>query len=588
MTRSIPMHDKFSSKTPLVAGTLAYLLAFAAPAFAQSENTVLLQSNDGSVSITGALVETDAEFFTINGQLGVMKVPRTGVECIGQACPSLEVAAPVVVENRAVSLHSKDDETRINGDLINVEGDFYILRNALGEFRIAVDNVTCVGNACPVAEVFDTDLAFYGASPKVNNLLVDLLRDYSTQMGQSLEFKVKEDATQSVQIFSGDDNELVADINLLVADPASALSALSERTADVLIYDEETIDRNIDAVAGLGTLLQNPLAFDGQVIVGHAQNPVRDLSLAEIDQIWKGDITSWRDLGAGNFPINIHMVEDAAGSAGWLYGLQAANTLGATIHKTESQVIEAVKADRNAVGLVHHAAANKEHSKMLAVRKSCGLTAEPTQFGLGSEHYPFTQPLKTYGRGDSIHPFAQSFLEWTLTDAATPSVSRWGYTSAGLQRTKIQDMGVAVVHTAAFEPDFDGGEFSTMMKELRTADRLSITFTFLTGSTVLDEVSLDAAKDLARRLKSAEFDGQEVLLVGFADNTGPAAPNSALSLRRAKTVRDALALEFDAATLGQLNLIDMGFGEQMPVDCNSTDSGRANNRRVEVWVRVKS
>jgi len=570
-----------------VAGVVAGLLTFAAPAFAQSENTVLLQSDDGSVSISGILVNADVEFFTINGQLGVMQVPRNGVECIGQACPSLEVAAPTVLENRAVSLNSKDDETRISGDLVNVEGDFYVLRNALGEFRIAIDNVTCVGQACPVTEVFDTELAFYGATSKVNNLLVDLLRDYTTQMGQSLEFKVKDDATQSVQIFSGEDKELVADINLVVQDPVNALTALSDRTADVLVYDEESIDSNLDAVSGLGALLENPLAYDGQVIVAHSDNPIRDLSLAEIDQIWKGDISSWRTLGAGNFPISIHMVEDAVGSSGWLYGLQASTTQGAIIHKTEGQVIEAVKADRNAIGLVHQASASKEHSKMLAVRKACGLTAEPTPFGLGSEHYPFTQPLKTYGRGDSIHPFAQSFLEWTLTDAATPSVSRWGYTSAGLQRTKIQDMGVAVVHTAAFEPDFDGREFSTMMRELRTADRLSITFTFLTGSTVLDGTSIEAAKDLANRLKSDEFDGQEVLLVGFADNTGPAAPNSALSLRRAQTVREALAQEFDAATLDQFNLIDMGFGEQMPIDCNSTDSGRANNRRVEVWVRAQ-
>lgn len=570
-------------KAALKAGAFALGLLAATPIFAQSDE-VLLQSEDGSVSITGKLIGANDEFFTVEGYLGVMQVPRSAVSCIGAGCPSEEVAEVAVVENRAVMLNSIDDETRISGELVSVEERFYILRNALGEFRIARDNVTCVGAACPVVNVYDSELAIYSASSKINDMLVDLLADYTQETGQMIEIA---DGTQSVKIFASDSQELIADIDLKVENPQAALSALSDRSADILVYGQHDIDGRVAAASGVSNLLEHPLAFDGHVIIGNSDNPVRDLNLGEIDSIWSRNITSWRSLGAGEFPIAIHMVENAAGTDSWLNGLQASRTQGAVLHQTEEQVIDAVNADRNALGLVNHAAASKMKSKMLAVRKVCGLTAEPSKFGIRTQHYPFTQALNSIGRGDSMHPFAQAFLEWMQTDGAAQRVANQGYTSALLQRTKIQDMGVAVVHTAAVEPDFDGLEFSTMMRELRSADRLSMTFTFLTGSTVLDDVSLLAAKDLARRLRSSEFEGQEVLLVGFADNTGPAAPNSALSLRRADTVREALAQEFDVAALGQLNLTSMGFGEQMPVDCNDTDTGRANNRRVEVWVRLK-
>ncbi|MEP4260723.1 MAG: OmpA family protein, partial [Rhizobiaceae bacterium] len=83
-------------------------------------------------------------------------------------------------------------------------------------------------------------------------------------------------------------------------------------------------------------------------------------------------------------------------------------------------------------------------------------------------------------------------------------------------------------------------------------------------------------------------DGQEILLVGFADSIGPADRNTVLSQRRAETVENLLAAEFDPQTRERLNIQALSFGEQMPLDCNETDDGRANNRRVEVWARVSN
>ncbi len=572
--------------TASIAGTL--LLAMSFPVFAQTQPVVTLESPTGSVSITGELVSVDAENYTIKGTLGLMTVPRSAVQCSGAGCPVIETSPPVAVTTREVVLSSIDDETRISGELVNVEEKHYVIRNALGEFRVAIGNVSCEGAACPVVDTSTPEFTIFAASPRISTMLADLLVGYAEETGQAFESNADDETTRTVQIFSAADRELVADINLVVRNPRDAVNALTDRSAEVLVYEQQKIDNLIASNADLGDLLRNPLAFDGQVIVGHRDNPVRDLSLVDISRIWDRDIASWRTLGAGEAPITIHMAEDGAGPTDWLTGLSASSTNGVITHSTEAQVIEAVKADRNSLGLVHRALADQANAKMLAVRKVCGLTAEPTQFGIRTQHYPFSQPIYSYGRGTNMHPFAQSFLEWTQTAAAASNIAKWGYTSAKLQRIKIQDMGVAVVHTAAVEPDFDGVEFAAMMRELRSADRLSITFRFLTGSSVLDEESLLNIKDLAKRLRGSEFDGQEVLLVGFADSTGPAGPNTSLSARRAQSVQDVLAQEFDQPTLDRLNLTTMGFGEQMPVDCNNTDSGRASNRRVEVWARVQN
>ncbi|MCF2903983.1 phosphate ABC transporter substrate-binding/OmpA family protein [Octadecabacter sp. CECT 8868] len=565
-----------------LSGTAALALAVSSPAFAQD---VLLESPDGSMSISGALVGLDDEFYTVEGQLGVIRVPRSAVDCSGDACPVVVEEPAPVVATREIVLHSVDDETRISGELVDVDDTHYVIRNPLGEFRIKLDGVICEGAACPVIEIIKTEFAFHVPSAKVGDMMVDLLRDYSEDAGYTFSSTADGDTSQSVQLFSGEEQELVAEIDLTVSGPDQAATALSDRSVDVVFYNQLQIDTRLASIDGLDTVLRNVLAYDGEVIVGNEDNPVRDLSLAEIGQIATQNLTSWQGLGGGDFPISVHMLEDGFGAPRWLNGTIAASTLGVVTHETEEQVIEAVNADRNAIGVVHQTTAARDNAKMLAVRDVCGLTAVPTQFGLRTEHYPFTQPISSYARVDSAAPFVLSFLEWTQTPLASSAVSEWGYTGASLQRTRIEDMGNAVIHAAASEPDFDGAEFSNMMRELRTADRLSMTFTFISGSTVLDDGSAQRVRNLAQRIREAQFGGHDVLLVGFADNTGPAGPNSALSLRRAEAVRSALAQEFNPSELEQLSLISMGFGEQMPVQCNETDLGRANNRRVEVWVR---
>jgi OOP family OmpA-OmpF porin len=71
-----------------------------------------------------------------------------------------------------------------------------------------------------------------------------------------------------------------------------------------------------------------------------------------------------------------------------------------------------------------------------------------------------------------------------------------------------------------------------------------------------------------------------VVITGYTDNVGSPDFNTTLSLQRAEAVRDALiSLGADPSKLQA-----KGAGESMPIADNSTDEGRAKNRRVEVQV----
>jgi outer membrane protein OmpA-like peptidoglycan-associated protein len=72
-----------------------------------------------------------------------------------------------------------------------------------------------------------------------------------------------------------------------------------------------------------------------------------------------------------------------------------------------------------------------------------------------------------------------------------------------------------------------------------------------------------------------------VFIVGHTDSTGSDAINEPLSLRRAQTVRDYL----QARGVPAARLQTAGRGSREPLADNATESGRAMNRRVEIFLR---
>ena len=79
------------------------------------------------------------------------------------------------------------------------------------------------------------------------------------------------------------------------------------------------------------------------------------------------------------------------------------------------------------------------------------------------------------------------------------------------------------------------------------------------------------------------FPTVELKLGGYTDNTGDAAANLKLSDDRAKNVMARLVEMGVAASRLQAE----GYGQEHPVADNSTDLGKAMNRRIDVRVTKK-
>jgi len=122
-----------------------------------------------------------------------------------------------------------------------------------------------------------------------------------------------------------------------------------------------------------------------------------------------------------------------------------------------------------------------------------------------------------------------------------------------------------------------------MLTDMVKYDRLSTTFRFRTGSSVLDPRGRSNLERLTDYLE-AQPEGTEVQFVGFTDDVGAFESNRVLSVGRA----DQVLAEMRGFAGDRLNGIEMtsrGFGEIAPSACNTSENERHINRRVEVWIK---
>ena len=109
--------------------------------------------------------------------------------------------------------------------------------------------------------------------------------------------------------------------------------------------------------------------------------------------------------------------------------------------------------------------------------------------------------------------------------------------------------------------------------------KISSQIKFKTGSAVILKDSQPIIDAVASILKE-HSDIAHVRIEGHTDNKGNAKANMALSQKRAASVLTALV----GVGIAKDRLTSEGHGQEMPIDSNTTEDGRANNRRVEFHI----
>ncbi|EEE39027.1 OmpA domain protein [Rhodobacteraceae bacterium KLH11] len=491
-----------------------------------------------------------------------------------------------------ITLTSHDGKVEVVGTLLGYDGEFYRVDTRFGELTVDGSGVTCDGPACPNLTDFVAELRFSGSSVMAETLLPALARGFAAQEGLTVS---QSEEPHVYALYRPDRQAPLARLVFQATDTARGFLDMAADTADIVLAQREIrpSEQEMARDAGLGDLTQarrsRVLALDAMVPIVSDDNPVRQISLADLTRVFSTQITNWAELGGPDAPISLHLPLAGSGLTQAVEDLllapAGAETAGNIArHMRGSDLVRAVANDPFAIGIASHAETGQ--TRALPLAGGCGHALSATRQSVKTEDYPLTAPLFLYLPQRRLPRAARQFLAYALSDAAQVVIRQAGFVDQspemigmGLQGDRLAN----AISTGGTEVGLE--ELQRMIETLRPLSRLSLSFRFEPGSSHPDAQSRSNILQLAQALENGTLDASHLAFVGFSDGDGAAASNTRIALRRARTVRNAVLGAVETSIPDSIEITVEGFGEAMPMACDDTEWGRKVNRRVEVWVR---
>lgn len=492
-----------------------------------------------------------------------------------------------------VRLTSRDGTIQIDGTLLSFDGEFYRVETIYGPLTLDGEGVLCEGPGCPNLNAFVAEVRMSGTRRMADVLIPALIQAFADRNGYKITREVTDDTFSTFVL--RDAKRVQARFSLRAGTTAEGFADLITEEADIALVLREPRPSEVQMArdAAAGDLLRGRrarvVALDGIVAIAAPSQPLQRMSLEQMASAVSGQAGRWSDIGGPDIPILRHLPDPASGLAEAFQdrvlrpNRVAVDPKGATFHASLEDLADRVEADTFAFGLT--TLSEIGNARPLRVSGTCGFETNATLAALRAEDYPLTLPLMLYTPARRLPRIARDFLKFTEDPAADLVIRRAGFVDQAITTTRFDDQGDRLAHAISQAgPEVSLADLQRMVEALRDRYRLSTTFRFVSG-TRLDVQSQENILRLARALEVGAFNEKELVLVGFSDSEGPAAPNLALSRKRAETVLTQLKEAAPDVDYARVSIRTDAFGEALPMACDDTAWGRAINRRVEVWVK---
>ena len=176
------------------------------------------------------------------------------------------------------------------------------------------------------------------------------------------------------------------------------------------------------------TGVEIPVARDGLSIYVGESNPLTEMSLSQLKDIFTGKLTNWKELGGPDAKIIVYSRENSSGT----YVFFKDTVLGGHDFSPRAQTMPGTASVVNAVakekfGIGYGGAAYAKGIKILKVKKDDASPAiAPDLKTVTDGSYPLARPLFFYLRNKPAGDI-KTFVDWTLSPEGQGIVSKVGY-----------------------------------------------------------------------------------------------------------------------------------------------------------------
>ena len=202
----------------------------------------------------------------------------------------------------------------------------------------------------------------------------------------------------------------------------SGIAAVQEDTCDIGLSSRALKDE--EKAAGLK---ETVLAYDGIAIIVHPDNPVSDLTIEQIAQLYTGEVTNWKDVGGNDAQVVLIGREAASGTRDGFESITG--TKEKCLYRQEltstGDVITAVSQNPDAIGYASLASI-KDSVKALNVD---GVT--PGEDTVKDGSYKVQRPFVLVTvEGKALTPVAQAFFDYAVSSDAAAIIAKAGAVAA--------------------------------------------------------------------------------------------------------------------------------------------------------------
>lgn len=223
-------------------------------------------------------------------------------------------------------------------------------------------------------------------------------------------------------------------VSINIGDTSQGIAALIARTTDLASASRDLTDEEVVLAHKHKVRLRKvPVARDSVAVIVNADNPVNDMTLAELKAVFTGEISNWSKVGGNDEKIDVLARETGSGTSKFfLSHVLKRSTIAksATTVPSIETMMETIANNKNAIGYAGMEALGEKPGKIKSLKLQ--LITDGTAVGATAASaiggYPLSRPLFMFMDHDA-KPSAQKFIDFCLSAEGQKLVEKAGYAS---------------------------------------------------------------------------------------------------------------------------------------------------------------
>ena len=208
----------------------------------------------------------------------------------------------------------------------------------------------------------------------------------------------------------------------------------NEKAIDLIIVTHPSEEELVIAADAGVELIIEPVCHDAFVFIAHKDNPVDSLTIEQIQKIYTGEITNWKEVGGNDEKIVAYQRQEGSGSQTGMIqlvmqGIPMADPIKVKVAESMSLLVEAVaeyKNESSSIGYTYlFYIDNLYKNPDIKVIEIEGIA--PTPENIRNETYPLSTKYYAVIRAEDINETGGKFMDWMLSAEGQACIEQAGY-----------------------------------------------------------------------------------------------------------------------------------------------------------------